>query len=138
MKISKTHQRLADDLNRLHNLQGALDHPKYYLGSNWKDVINFWLFLDTLTVAQLCIINHRYFALDQDDSAILLSVWDTYTECEKFYYQVAYEAVCAVSKPASLFWIPSAKAKATIEIMVRDDLLNSKKSLVFLPLFINI
>jgi hypothetical protein len=63
MKISKTHQRFA---NRLRN-QRALSHPNEFLGPNWEDVLNFWLYLDTLSDEQFKMANSSYWALGMDD-----------------------------------------------------------------------
>ena len=63
MKISKTHQSFADRLNN----QRALNHPEEFLGPNWKEVLNFWLYIDTLSPEQLGIVSGSYLALELTD-----------------------------------------------------------------------
>jgi hypothetical protein len=60
MKISKPHQRFANILNN----QRVLSHPEEFLGPNWKDVLNFWIYLDTLTFEQIDIARNRVRNLD--------------------------------------------------------------------------
>jgi hypothetical protein len=55
MKISTTHQRFVDLLND----QTALEYPERFLGPNWKDVLNFWIYLDTLSIKRLKSINEE-------------------------------------------------------------------------------
>jgi hypothetical protein len=62
MKISKTHQEFADLLRN----QRTLDHPEEFLGPNWKDVLNFWLYLDTLNEEQFDSSNKYYYSLSCD------------------------------------------------------------------------
>jgi hypothetical protein len=59
MKISKTHQNFANCPGNAR----ALRHQEEFLGPNWMDVLNFWIYLDTLSVKQLRIADSRYWAL---------------------------------------------------------------------------
>jgi hypothetical protein len=43
MKISISHQHFANWLKA----QDALTNPEKYLGPKWKDVLNFWIYLDS-------------------------------------------------------------------------------------------
>jgi hypothetical protein len=69
MKISKSHKYFANRLHRLRQItnQEDLTHPERYLGSNWEAVINFWLYLDTLSEEQFEIVEGRYLALSGID-----------------------------------------------------------------------
>ena len=58
MKISETHQFFANWLNT----QRALSNPDEFLGPNWKDVLKFWIYLDTLSDEQLDIVDSQYCA----------------------------------------------------------------------------
>jgi hypothetical protein len=60
MKISKIHQEFSDILKE----PRALKHPEDFLGPNWEDVINFWLYVDTLSESEISKIGDRYLALD--------------------------------------------------------------------------
>ena len=78
MKISNSHQKFADQLKD----QTALESPGEFLGPNWKDVLNFWLYLDTLSYEEFVLIGERYYALDEDSrtsakTSALVSAKDT-------------------------------------------------------------
>ncbi len=62
MKISKIHQRFSEKLKE----PRALTNPEDFLGPNWRDVINFWLFIDTLSEEEKYKMNKCYWALDID------------------------------------------------------------------------
>jgi hypothetical protein len=53
MKISNSHQVFSHILSS----PRALSHPDEFLGPNWKDVLNFWLYFDTLISGQIDIVN---------------------------------------------------------------------------------
>jgi hypothetical protein len=55
---SKIHKRLSELLNN----PDALKNPKKYLGPNWKNVLNFWFYLDTLSKRDKIKISERYWA----------------------------------------------------------------------------
>jgi len=61
MKISTAHQRFADQLDD----QTALEYSERFLGPNWKNVLNFWIYLDSLSVEDFDIVTKRYWALDR-------------------------------------------------------------------------
>jgi hypothetical protein len=44
----------ASNLNYFHNInkQDVLDHPEKYLGPNYKEVLNFWFYRESLSVKQ--------------------------------------------------------------------------------------
>jgi hypothetical protein len=69
MKISKTHQKFSDYLEE----PKALTNPEDFLGPNWEDVLNFWLYVDTLTDDEKKAMINCYWALDQ---AGRMSAWD--------------------------------------------------------------
>jgi hypothetical protein len=45
--------------------QEVLSNPAKYLGPNWEDVLNFWIYLDTLSNKEKDEIESRYFVLDE-------------------------------------------------------------------------
>ncbi len=114
MKISKTHQKFANNLRN----QRALDHPEEFLGPNWKDVLDFWLFLDTLTKEQWKIIVDRYWALDEDVRVA------AHREFFNNAIYVSKENFCSLN--------------ATFELIGSHVLKKQGKSLVFLSLFSNL
>ena len=119
MKISKTHQRLADRLRG----QPALKYPGYFLGPNWKDVLNFWLYLDTLSDEDLEIVFDRYLALDADARVYAKNhVWKAAKDTIGFAYA---NATCHIT-----FTFPGTYT--TLELIGSHNL----ESLTFLPLFL--
>jgi hypothetical protein len=62
MTYSKIHQNFSQRLNQ----PDALTDPEKYLGPNWKDVLNFWIYLDSLSEHEREAIVERYYALDDD------------------------------------------------------------------------
>ena len=55
--ISKSHQRYSRLLN-----SRILEFPEEFLGPNYEEVLNFWMFLDDLSQEQLRVVNERYLA----------------------------------------------------------------------------
>ena len=119
MKISTAHKKFADRLND----QTALEYPELYLGPNWKDVLNFWLYLDTLSREDFRLLNKRYWALDED--------------ARVFARDNAYKAAEAtiVHEYGNVAWFVTpiyASSHATLELIGSHNL----ESLKFLPLFL--
>ena len=124
MKTSQTHKRFSDHLGEAK----VLTHPEDYLGHNWRDVINFWLFIDGLSSDEKRRMRDRYWALNGDvlDSA------------EDAAWASAKEVVGV--KVANVFWYASFDvtrsifAGATKELIAHHKLLGQGKTLLFLPL----
>jgi carbohydrate-binding DOMON domain-containing protein len=137
MTYSKTHQRFADRLNN----QRALEHPEDYLGSNWKDVLNFWWFLDGLSEDQWEIVRQRYRALGYEvraaagDAAGAAAYYAAGGAAyDAWAGAAAYDAVQnSVAYAAAL-----GAAYATSELIGSHRLLEQGKPLTFLPLFLNL
>ena len=129
MKISKTHQRFAD---RLRN-QRALEHLEEFLGPNWKDVLNFWLYLDTLSYDQWKSIIDAYCSLSHNERQLARRA-----SC------VAARAVAASYAAGDAGFYAAGDAGfyvagyATYELMGSHILKSQGKSLVSLPLFLNV
>jgi hypothetical protein len=60
MTHSKTHQKFSKRLKE----PDALTNPAKYLGPNWEDVLNFWIYLDTLSDEKKEEMGDNYWALD--------------------------------------------------------------------------
>jgi hypothetical protein len=129
MKISKIHQGFA---NRLYP-QDALNHPENFLGPNWREVINFWLYLDTLTEDQLRVAQKRYFALRDIERDIAYSrVSNGIGVAINFYVPAGHVALCGVT------CANNAARYATYEIAVLEELLEQGHEPVFFPMFLNL
>jgi len=118
MKISKTHKRFADRLKD----QTALEYPERFLGPNWKDVLNFWIYLDTLSDDDLRLIEEQYCALD-DSHTIRCRTWKATKDTVGYYCQnAAWGATFTL-----------IGACATYELIGSHKL----EALTVLPLFLN-
>jgi hypothetical protein len=60
MTHSKIHQAFSNYLKQ----PEALTDPEKYLGPKWEDVLNFWIYLDTLSNLEKREIVERYYSLD--------------------------------------------------------------------------
>jgi hypothetical protein len=125
MKISETHQLFALWLNN----QRALSHPDEFLGPNWKDVLNFWLYLDTLSDEQLNMSRTRFCNLDVVDR---VSSW-----------KLAWDISCGVVGGLYInILFPSSTnthaGGATRELIGAHKILKRGKSLMFVPMFLNL
>jgi hypothetical protein len=127
MTISKTHKRFADLLENL----DVLDHPENFLGPNWEAVINFWLYLDTISKKQSIVVLKRWRALSAEERCIYYSraggpARVTIKHSWNAVYSVYYDYVHLAAKYASL------------EIIGLDKLLAQGHQPVFFPMFLNL
>jgi carbohydrate-binding DOMON domain-containing protein len=127
MTYSKTHKRFADRLNN----QRALERPEDYLGSNWKDVLNFWWFLDGLSEDQWEIVRQRYWALDDD-------VWDAARDVAAWVAAAAAAAFWAACYDVGGVKYGCPAGYATYELIGSHILLEQQKALTNLSLFLDL
>jgi hypothetical protein len=66
MIYSKRHKRFASDLKNYHNIneQDVLKHPENYLGPNYKELLNYWFYWDSLSDVQTHVYFKRINSLD--------------------------------------------------------------------------
>ncbi len=132
MKISKTHKEFAKRLNK----QDVLNRPEIYLGPNWEAVINFWLYLDTLTEEQLKVVGERYVALNKKKRHISISNARVASVTIKYEQDAEIAAYCSVSSTQSV-GVKTAAYYATCELLGLDKLLKRGHQPVFFPMFLN-
>jgi len=122
VKISTTHQKFADQLGD----QTALEYPERFLGPNWKDFLNFWIYLDTLSAEKRKIVSKRYSAL-ADTSVISLT--------HGSHWVLTWNAAQDIIGNECVW-----SAFRVIGSSVNIELIASHKleSLKFLPLFLNL
>jgi hypothetical protein len=127
MKISKPHQLFADYLGN----QRALSNPEEFLGPNWKDVLNFWFFIDTLSLVQFEIAWGHYRNLDEANRVSA--------------HNLAWNASCCVTSIFITTQVFSATHDShpgfgppTIELIASHKILEQGKPLTFVPLFLNL
>ena len=125
MKISQTHQRFSYRLKE----PRALTNPEDFLGPNWEDVINFWIYIDTLSEDEKIRMENRYYALKLD---VRVSA-----------FHPAYDAAEEIvgGNVRSAVWYASFDvtsrcvfAYVTYELISHHKLLEQNKTLVALPL----
>jgi hypothetical protein len=136
MTYSKTHKRFADRLNN----QRALEHPEDYLGSNWKDVLNFWWYLECLSEDQWEIVRQRYRALGYEVRAAAgAAAWDAARDAAGYAARnAAWAAAADGGFVVSAADVAVATGYATWELIGSHRLLEQGKSLTFLPLFLDL
>jgi hypothetical protein len=133
MKISKIHQNFADNLNT----HRALSHPEEFLGPNWKEVLNFWIYLDNLSDEQLDIAEDRFNEAPLDDLDIVDIVdnaaWETFDVCSVGVgvspYVIASSINCDLDR---------ADYKTTLELIGAHKILEQGKPLVLVPLWLDL
>jgi hypothetical protein len=129
MKISKAHQEFANALNYWYETskQDALNYPGDYLGLNWEEVINFWLYLDTLTEEQFKVVEQRYFALSSEERhKACCKAWDAAKDATDYADVTGINAAY------------NAEQEATYELIGLDKLLERGHQPVFFPMFLNL
>jgi hypothetical protein len=125
MKVSKTHEAFSKRLRVLK----VLTTPQDYLGPNWQDVINFWLYVDSLSAEEKNKIAWLYWNLDYKLKKSAEDIaYDISTEVVgDVISNVAWSSTMDVSN-----W--SVFAFATLELIGSHKLLEQGKSPTFLPL----
>ncbi len=128
--IFKIHQLFADYLNN----QRVVEHPEEFLGPNWKNVLNFWRYLDTLSDAQWNSIKDAYLSLSLNERQL------AYAAAELAAWAAGYasHAMAIVLRPAGDVDACVAALVATYELIGSHILKERNKSLVMLPLFLNV
>jgi hypothetical protein len=124
MKISKPHQNFADRLNN----QRALSHPEEFLGPNWKELLNFWLYYETLSFEQLVIARRRYLSLDRSHIA---SMFDSAESA-------AINTTNEIISHHAYMSAPIGAVGTTWELIGVHKILEQDIPLTFVPLFLNL
>jgi hypothetical protein len=133
-KISKIHGNFAYNLDN----QSALSQPMAFLGPNWKSVLNFWLYLDTLSPKQIEVSGDRYSELRSVDDYYRRhrlarnASWGTIGES---YSGVAWNKTSTTVGYASTL-AGQAAGYATYELIGSHKILGQGKPLTFVPLFL--
>jgi hypothetical protein len=126
MTISKTHQKFA----RLTNNQRALSHPEEFLGPNWKDVLNFWFFIDTLSEEQIRYAERRFWNLDVADRI----------SARNLAFDAATDTIMCHSDADEAFMATPGHAvgNATRELIGAHKILEQGKELKIIQLFLDL
>jgi hypothetical protein len=103
--------------------QEVLSNPGKYLGPNWEKVLDFWLYLDTLSDEQLRIVGERYYALDMRERSIAR---------DKATHNARITTIYADNAVDSVYHNNIAAMYATLELIGRVE------KPVFVPMFHNL
>jgi selenophosphate synthase len=125
MTYSKTHKRFSERLNNL----DVLTNPEKYLGPNWKDVLNFWIYVETLSDEEKNEMWQRYWDLNYNvrESARIASRDAPDGVVGREFINAAWEAAYDVTGKG-VFGV------ATEELIAHHKLLEQNKTPTFLPL----
>jgi hypothetical protein len=142
MTYSKTHQRFSE---RLKN-PDALTNPEKYLGPNYQDVLNFWIYLDSLSDEEKGEMNDLYWALNYNmryfangaarNAAIEVVGW----EFRYAAWLAADEVIGVKIRYGDLYTVYDVSpwrvvfCYATLELIGHHKLLEQDKTPTFLPL----
>ena len=125
MKISKIHQEFSERLKE----PRALTNPEDFLGPNWKDVINFWLYVDGLSYDEKLEMNKCYWALDYH---VRYSAFNaSWVAADKFVGWKVRTAAWSAAYDVTTFVV---FGYATYELIASHKLLEQGKTLTALPL----
>lgn len=116
MKISTAHQKFAERLQK----PDALENPQDYLGPNYLVVLNFWLYLDTLSEEQMkkCTKIYKSMKLINLPEATIEGSYDAWSSTHTF--------------------LGIAAADATYELINLESLLQNGYTVKYIPLFDNL
>jgi hypothetical protein len=125
MTYSKIHQKFSERLNQ----PDVLTDPEKYLGPNYQDVLNFWIYLEGLSDKEKEEMANHYWDLDDDvrESAGhgARNAAEEVVGCG--FRHEAWRAAYNVTK----WWV---FGEATLELIAHHKLLEQNKTPTFLPL----
>ena len=129
MKISTSHQKFSEYLGN----PDALENPQDYLGPNYVSVLNFWLWMDTLSTEQWKEVARRYTAIpyaawNAAGDAAWYAAGDAAGDAAR---DAAWDAALDAASGAAWY----AAGWATVELIGSHILIEKGTTLTFLPLF---
>jgi hypothetical protein len=149
MTYSKTHQNFANHLNK----PEALTNPENFLGPNYETVLNFWKWIDSLSVEQWKVVADRYCNLDDAarsaawdaaryaardaaGSAAGSAAWNAaWSAAGSAAWDAAGSAAWSAARDVARVAAWNAAGYATYELIGMHILLEQGKKLLFVPLF---
>jgi hypothetical protein len=122
--------------------QEVLSNPEKYLGPNWEAVINFWLYLDTLTQEQWWVVRERNLCLSAIEHNIAGDKVHDATSSKRrggtLKPRIKYAYDAADSAYYSVYYVNAITRWATLELISLDKLLEQGYQPVFFPMFLNL
>jgi hypothetical protein len=132
MTYSKIHQSFSERLEQ----PEALTNPEKYLGPNYQDVLNFWIYLDTLSNEEKGEMNDLYWDLadwDLDDNVHYFA-WVAAMDAAAEVIGVEFSDAACLAAWDITGW--GVFGWATWELIGHHKLLEQNKILTSLPLTI--
>jgi hypothetical protein len=128
MTYSKIHQAFSELLEQ----PDAITNPEKYLGPNWEDVLNFWIYLDTLSDEERGEMKDLYWDLDDNvRESAFVAAWDAAAEVVGWgFREAAWCAAYDVTGCGLVF------AYATLELITHHKLIEQYKTPTFLPIVV--
>ena len=129
MSYSKAHQRFSTIVRRA----AALSAPQDFLGPNYKTLLDFWWFIESLTVDKLEAVSDRYFEIE------LLTRESAYHRAADAANIITRYSGDAASCTHNYGKFRSAISfDVTYELITMHIILDKGESLMFIPLFDNL
>ena len=130
---STTHQKYASNMAN----EDILSHPEDFLGPNYRTVLNFWTFLDSLSEEQWKEVQKRegymevHIVEDASETAIdsVRKMFPDFLTGKNSHFDLFYDSVIGA---------PDTTWDATCELIGMSNLLEEGKPLTFVPLFSNL
>jgi hypothetical protein len=114
--------RIIND-NEAGSPQEVLSNPGKYLGPNWEKVLDFWVYLDTLSEDQLKVVCERYLNLSVEERSIAKDK--------------AYTAAKATTEHVSYAGSASTLYRRPHPTYATYELIGNLENPVFVPMFYN-
>jgi hypothetical protein len=126
MSYSKAHQRFSTIIRH----SAALSAPQDFLGPNYKTLLDFWWFIESLTVDKLEAVSDRYFEID------FLAKESAYHRASDAANIITEYTSDAASCTHNYGKFRSAMGfDVTYELIAMHIILDKGESLMFIPLF---
>jgi hypothetical protein len=125
MTYSKIHQAFSERLEQ----PEALTNPEKYLGPNWKDVLNFWIYFEGLSKQDKEEMDDLYWTLDYNErESAVDAASDASDEVIGWEFRYAAWNVALNVTGRVVF------SDATLELIAHHKILEQNKTPTFLPL----
>jgi bifunctional NMN adenylyltransferase/nudix hydrolase len=125
MTYSKIHQAFSEHLKT----PDVLKNPEKYLGPNFEKVLDFWIYLDTLSNKEKKEMAQSYWALDEEvRNSAFVAAWDAAAEVIGVGFREAAWWAADVVTGKGVFGV------ATVELIAHHKLLEQNKTPTILPL----
>jgi hypothetical protein len=134
MKISNIHQTFS---NQFEN-QRALSNPEDFLGPNWKDVLNFWLYLDTLETELIHMDIFLRYKLANFYSTHFNDLKLAKVDSRMCAFETIDEIFAAIAWGQASVTVGYVVGYATWELIGAHKLLEQGKTLTFVPVLLDV